>query len=142
MGGNLLSYLTIIKRLSPMAGFTPPYPSDQHNDASAVPVRIVSGATTASAATSAISTVTPLGFQSLSVGSTAVGLTVPAGATMARVNVGTGTVLYRDDGTAPTATVGFPVAGVQSFDYAGDLSAIKFIASSTTAVQLSMLYYK
>lgn len=124
-----------------MAGFTPPYPSDQHNDASAVPVRIVSGSTTASTA-SAIQTITPLGFDSLAVGSTAVSLTVPTGATMARISVPTGTVLYRDDGTAPTATVGFSVTGPTTFDYAGDLSAIEFIASGSDAVTLSILFYK
>lgn len=120
-----------------MAGFTPPYPSDQHNDASAVPVRIVSGSTT-----SAIQTITPLGFDSLAVGSTAVGLTVPTGATMARISVPADTVLYRDDGKAPTVAVGFAVTGPETFEYTGDLSAIEFIASGSDTVTLSILFYK
>ena len=125
-----------------MAGFTPPYPSDQHNDASAVPVRIVSGSAAASSETSAIQTITPLGFDSLAVGSEAVGITAPTGATMARISVPTGTVLYRDDGTDPTATVGFPITGPATFDYAGSLSAIKFIATGSNTITLSILFYK
>ena len=84
------------------------------------------------------------GFQQLSVGASAAGLTVPTGATIAEI-CAEGTVRYRDDGTAPTTTSGIPVFGATStpscFAYSGPLAAIKFIATTGT-VTVDVSYYK
>lgn len=84
---------------------------------------------------------TPLGYQQLSVAGTAVGLTVPTGATMAIITVSGQIVRYRDDGTVPTASVGMPLAVGSIFNYASALSAIQFIAEASTAT-LDILYYQ
>jgi hypothetical protein len=53
---------------------------------------------------------TPLGFEQISLSSTsAVGLTVPDGATYAMVAAIGLNAIWRDDGTAPSATVGMPI---------------------------------
>lgn len=72
---------------------------------------------------------------------TATNLTPPAGATIAQISVETAGVRYRDDGIAPTATVGMPVAAGTSFQYAGPLTAIQFIAQSGSPT-IDVLYYK
>ena len=77
----------------------------------------------------------------LSVGATAVALTVPAGAVNAQITVSGANIRYRDDGTDPTATVGMPVYQASAWLYSGPLGAIKFIAQSGTAT-LDVLYYK
>ncbi len=69
----------------------------------------------------------------------ATGLTVPAGAVVALVCVEGGSVRYRDDGTAPTATVGIPLSGCMS--YAGPLSAIQFISVGASST-IDALYYR
>jgi len=45
-----------------------------------------------------------------------------------------GVVRWRDDGTAPTATVGMSIPSGGELDYVGELSAIKFISSSGTPI--------
>lgn len=79
-----------------------------------------------------------LGFQQLTPVA-ATSLTPPSGATLAVVVCDTAACTWRDDGTAPTASVGmvWPV-GVPLY-YAGNLSAIQFI-SATGHVDVS--YYK
>lgn len=50
-------------------------------------------------------------------------------------------VMWRDDGTAPTATVGMPLLTTDPpFEYAGDLTVIQFIQTAATAV-LDVSYY-
>src|SRR5450432_2525749 len=56
-------------------------------------------------------------------------LIAPAGATIAQICVETSGVRYRDDGIAPTAASGQPVAA-GSCSYAGSLSSLQFIAQS------------
>ena len=82
----------------------------------------------------------PLGYQQLTVSSSAVALTVPAGAAFALINVETDAVRWRDDGTNPTATVGMKVLVDGSLEYDGDLAAIKFIRVTTDA-KLNVSYY-
>ena len=85
--------------------------------------------------------------QSLSVGATATGLTVPVGATAAIVSVETEAVRYRDDGTAPTATVGVylpvtaTIGSLYSFIGRAILANIQFIATTGTAT-VTVAYYK
>ncbi len=94
----------------------------------------------------------PLGMQTLTVSSTAVGLTLPtetavSGATKpvaanyAYITVETGAVRWRDDGTDPTASVGSPIASGSSFIYDGNLSAIKFIRQTVDAT-LTIAFYR
>jgi hypothetical protein len=83
----------------------------------------------------------PLGFQQISVGSTATHITVSAGATVALFGVDSANVRYRDDGTAPTASVGTQIVSAQQpFEYWGTLSALQFIAVSGSPV-LNISYY-
>lgn len=97
---------------------------------------------------------TPLAFVSTTVTSAAaVGLgtagavgSLPTSAFNARVVqlcIDSNQVRYRDDGTAPTTSTGMP--WVQSltpcFPYSGNLTAIQFIAVSTSTT-LSVSYYR
>lgn len=49
-------------------------------------------------------------------------------------------VRWRDDGTAPTASVGMPLAVGVPFQYDGDLTKIRFIQQSASAT-LNISYY-
>ena len=83
---------------------------------------------------------TPLGFQQITGLSAAKSLTVPTGATYAIISPGAQAVRWRDDGTAPTATVGMPIAVGTNFTYSGSLAAIQFIEQTASAV-LNVSYY-
>jgi hypothetical protein len=89
---------------------------------------------------------TPLGFQALGVGtSTAVSLTIPAlsAPRLVEICLEANQVRYRDDGTAPTTTVGELVTYTLTpcFPYSGSISAIQFIAT-VTPTTLDVLYYR
>src|SRR5882724_12627220 len=82
----------------------------------------------------------PLGFQVLSNLPVSTTLAVPAGAAFAKICVEGVAVRYRDDGVAPTATVGMPLAPLLSLtsqpgcmQYAGTLSALQFIQQAPGA---------
>lgn len=90
-----------------------------------------------------------LGYQQLETLSSAVGLTVPtrdpvtgltAKANFALITPETQGVRWRDDGTAPTASVGMPLAAGVTLQYDGDLSKIKFI-EQTASAKLNISYY-
>jgi hypothetical protein len=83
----------------------------------------------------------PLGFQQITSLSSAKSLTVPVGAKYCLLSVDSAPVRWRDDGTAPTATVGVEIInGQQPFEYWGTLSAIEFIAASGSPV-LNVSFY-
>ncbi len=84
---------------------------------------------------------TPLGYQQITSLSSAKTLSPPAGAVAAVIYVEAKDVRWRDDGTAPTASVGIPVASGRAFQYAADLSAISFIEQASGAI-LNVSYYK
>lgn len=86
------------------------------------------------------STTVCLGYQQITSLSSASALTVPSGATMALIVPETQAVRWRDDGTNPTASVGMPVAVGESLNYDGDLSRIRFIQQTASAV-LNISYY-
>ena len=86
------------------------------------------------------STTNCLGYQQITSLSSSTALTVPAGATLALIVPETQTVRWRDDGTAPTSTVGVPVLANTSFSYDGDLQKIRFIQTASGAV-LNVAYY-
>lgn len=82
-----------------------------------------------------------LGYQQITSLSAATALTVPTGATTAVIVAEAQAVRYRDDGTAPTASVGQPVAVGVSVTYTGPLSKVQFI-EQTSGAKLNVLYYK
>jgi len=66
---------------------------------------------------------------------------VPNGTKLAVIACSTANVRWRDDGTAPTATLGMPLNAGQQLAYSGDLSAVKFILVSGSPV-LDVSFYK
>lgn len=82
----------------------------------------------------------PLGYQQITSLGSAANLTPPVGATAALITVETAGVRWRDDGSAPTASVGMPLTAGQSFTYYGNLSAIQFIAVSGSPT-VNVSYY-
>jgi hypothetical protein len=81
-----------------------------------------------------------LGYQRISGLSASTALTVPAGATLALIVAESQNVRWRDDGTAPTASTGMPLAIGVSLSYDGDLKAICFIEVLASA-NLNVSYY-
>jgi len=84
-----------------------------------------------------------LGLASLTLNATtAQPLAPPAGATTVQIAVTGNSVNYRDDGTAPTSSVGVPATvGAQFFLTQTNLAAIQFISQTGTAT-LTLSYYK
>lgn len=85
----------------------------------------------------------PMGYQQIGAAALAAAqlLTVPAGANVALIGVDTAPVRWRDDGTAPTATVGMQIAIGGTLEYWGNLANIQFILASGAPV-LNVSYYK
>ena len=90
----------------------------------------------------------PLGYRQITVSSTALALSsatggVPKGATRAIIEVETDAIRYRDDGTAPTASVGMPVAKDVNYIVLPSLQAINAFRAIrvTTDAKLNVLYY-
>jgi hypothetical protein len=82
-----------------------------------------------------------LGYQQITSLGSSTALTVPAGATTAYITAEAQAVRYRDDGTAPTATVGQPLAVGTLLIYTGPLANIRFI-EQTSGAKLNISYYK
>ena len=90
-----------------------------------------------------------LGYQQISTLSSAQSLTVPSVDPSTGLNVTpsfalitpeTNGVRWRDDGVAPTASVGMPLAAGVALQYDGDLTKIRFI-ESTAGAKLNISYY-
>ena len=89
-----------------------------------------------------------LGYQQITSLSSAQSLTVPARdglgnkqqATIALITPQTQGVRWRDDGVAPTASIGMPLAAGVTLQYDGDLTRIQFIEQSASAA-LNISYY-
>jgi hypothetical protein len=86
------------------------------------------------------STTVCLGYQQITSLSSATGLTIPQGTTLALIVPETQNVRWRDDGTNPTASVGMPIFVGASLSYDGDLNRIRFI-ESTAGATLNICYY-
>lgn len=89
---------------------------------------------------------TPLGYgQITNLSAAAVlsaALPIPTDAIMVLIEAEAAGVRWRDDGTAPTATVGMPLSAGQEFQYTVvDFSKIQFIQSSAGAI-LNVSFYK
>jgi hypothetical protein len=93
---------------------------------------------------------TPLSSQqTLVLTGSAQALTVPATATtvdfMPEGTAGTNNAClrYRDDGSNPTASAGFPLAPLQGvFGYKGSLSALRFINATGATCTITVNFYK
>ena len=84
---------------------------------------------------------TPQGYEQMTSLGTATGFTtIPANAKYAFITVSGAIVRYRDDGTAPTASLGVPIPINTQLQYFGNLSAIEFIQESAGAV-LDVAFY-
>lgn len=82
----------------------------------------------------------PMGFQQITGLSTVKALTIPTGAVMAVVRAETQAVRWRDDGTAPTASIGMEILVGQELHYDADMTTIQFIEETASAT-LSVSYY-
>jgi hypothetical protein len=87
---------------------------------------------------------TALGYCQLSV-TTAVALStcsggIPTGAVIVYITPETAAIRWRDDGTAPTTTVGNPVGAGAQLVYAGPLLAMQIIAQAGTATVNANFY--
>lgn len=83
------------------------------------------------------------GYQQLTVSTSAVALTVPAGAlyAVAILEITNG-IRYRDDGTNPTATVGMPIAGGGWFPICAlQLAPMRLIRSGAADAVVNISYY-
>lgn len=89
---------------------------------------------------------TPLGYQQLAAGAvdSAVGLTLPTtGQQMPTYCIITPLIQgirWRDDGTNPTAAVGYPLAAGFELMYNGNLNTFKMI-SQVAGAQVNISYY-
>lgn len=89
-----------------------------------------------------------LGYQQITSLSAAANLTVPVTdksgnkqqATFALIIAESQAVRWRDDGTAPTASVGMTLAVGVPLQYDGDLTNIKFIETAASA-KINISYY-
>lgn len=82
-----------------------------------------------------------LGYQQITSLSAAVGLTVPVGTTLMLIRPEGQPVRWRDDATAPTATVGQPLNVGDELRYTAlGQGIIKFI-EQTASAKLNITYY-
>ena len=65
---------------------------------------------------------------------------IPARANIAWIGVESQGIRYRDDGAAPTASVGFPIPAGGTLFYVGTLSAIELIGQNAAAI-VDILFY-
>lgn len=94
------------------------------------------------------STTSCLGYQQITSVSASTALTVPTRdpqgnvcqPTMALIVCETQAVRWRDDGTAPSATVGMPLAVGVAMNYDGDLNKIRFFEQVASA-KINVSYY-
>ena len=86
---------------------------------------------------------TALGYQQLTIdATTSQALTVPLGTTLILISPETQAIRIRDDGTNPTATVGYPVpVGAEMRYTACNMAGLKIIGQVASAV-VNVLYYK
>lgn len=84
----------------------------------------------------------PLGYQPLTTLTAAQKLTVPPGANFALIKAEAQAVRWRDDGVAPTTSVGMPMLATDNaLEYSGTLTNLQFIAETTGAI-LNVSYYR
>lgn len=82
----------------------------------------------------------PLGYEQNVTLTTAKSLKPPKDTRVAIIQAVTQSVRWRDDGTAPTATVGMQLAAGRDMLYVGDFTKLQFIEETATA-ELNVSYY-
>ena len=92
----------------------------------------------------------PMGFEQITVSTVSIGFTAtlayPTGgpqADMAQITIETNAARYRDDGIAPSATVGYPIAVGNAYMVCGTpaIKAARFIRQSSDGT-LNVSYYR
>lgn len=83
----------------------------------------------------------PAGYQQITSLSTSTALTAPSGSVLAVIQAEDQDIRYRDDGTAPTASVGMVIEAGQTLVYNGSLSALRLIQAASSA-KANVSYYK
>lgn len=86
----------------------------------------------------------PLGYAQIAAGGLASAVplpSIPAGPRMAQICVEAQAVRWRDDGVAPTAAIGMPMAVGSCMIYSGSIAAIQFIQQTAGAI-LDVSYYR
>jgi len=82
-----------------------------------------------------------LGYQQLTNVSSSTALTVPAGTSFVLIQAEAQAVRWRDDGVAPTASVGYPLPAGSELVYTGsDATLLRFIQQTAGAI-LNVCYY-
>lgn len=89
---------------------------------------------------STTTTLTAKGYQQIVALAAAAPLTVPSGSTQATIMCESQPVRWRDDGVAPTASVGMELLVGQVMIYNGPLAALQFIQEAASA-KLNVSYY-
>lgn len=82
----------------------------------------------------------PLGYQQITNLAASTALTVPDGTGMVLISCAGAAVRWRDDGTAPTSAVGYPLPIGGELVYAAAFSALRFI-EQTAGATLDIAYY-
>lgn len=82
----------------------------------------------------------PLGYQQLTSLAASTALTVPAGTAVIQFRPAAQAIRFRDDGVAPTASVGFPVPVGEVFTYEGSFSQLRLIEQAASAT-VDVLFY-
>lgn len=84
----------------------------------------------------------PNGYQQITSLGSAVGLTLTnPGSNLCLIQPETQSVRWRDDGTAPTATVGNLIAAGDVLEYVGKLESIQII-ETTASAKVNVNYYR
>ncbi len=82
-----------------------------------------------------------LGYEQITSLAASTGLNIPAGTRLAIIIPETQGIRYRDDGVAPTASVGMPLAAGAVFQYTGNaMTQLRFI-EQTASAKLNISYY-
>ena len=82
-----------------------------------------------------------LGYTQVTGLSASTGLSIPAGTTLILVTPETQAVRWRDDGTAPTGSVGYPLpVGAELRYIAEQMAALRFIEQLPSA-KLNVVFY-
>ena len=83
----------------------------------------------------------PLGYQQLTGISSSTPLTVPSGAMACLIQAEAQDIRWRDDGVAPTASIGMKLTAGGDFYYTGDLSAVRVIQTTAGSI-VNVSYYR
>jgi hypothetical protein len=81
------------------------------------------------------------GYQALTVSTVAVAPTIPANTARCLIVVEAQPVRWRDDGTAPTATVGTLLTAGQAVFYDGEPTRLQLIRQGATDATVHFSYY-